>query len=170
MLKKYIETGRIVGTHGVRGAVRVQPWCDSADFIAGFNSFYTSPDGGEALKCVRIAIQGKMALMWFDGLDSIESAAKLKGKILYLKREDVVLEDGKYLIQDIIGCKAFDAETQKEYGVISDVFETGANDVWEIKKDGREYLIPVIESIVKAVDVNNRRVLIAPIKGIFDED
>lgn len=170
MLKDFIEVGKIVGTHGVRGALRVQPWCDSADFFVGFNYLYLSSDGKQAYKCTRSAAQKNVMLVWLEGIDSVEKASDLRGKVLYVSRKDIKLEDGKYLVQDILGCKVLDAESGQEYGLVSDVFNTGANDIWEIKSGEKEYLIPVIDGVLKSVDVNERIVNITPMKGIFDED
>lgn len=170
MLKRFIEIGKVVGTHGVRGALRVQPWCDSADFFVGFNYLYLSKDGEAAYKCVRCAAQKNIMIVWLDGIDTIEKAGKLRGKILYVNREDIKLEDGKYLVQDILGCKVFDTASGREYGEVSDVFNTGANDIWEIKSGEREYLIPVIDGVLDGVDIDAKVVNITPMKGIFDED
>ncbi len=170
MLKKFIEVGKIVGTHGVRGALRVQPWCDSADFFVGFNYLYLSADGKVSYKCIRCAAQKNVMLVWLDGVDTIEKANELRGKVLYVSRDDIKLDEGKYLVQDILGCKAIDANSQCEYGIVSDVFNTGANDIWEIKCKDKEYLIPVIDGVLQSVDVENRIVTITPMKGIFDED
>ena len=69
-----------------------------------------------------------------------------------------------------MGCKAVDSVSGREYGVVSDVFNTGANDIWEIKCGDKEYLIPVIDSVLDSGDIDARSVNITPMKGIFDED
>ena len=170
MLKDFIEIGKVVGTHGVRGALRVQPWCDSADFFVGFNYLYLSQNGDTAYKCTRCAVQKNIMLVWLEGVDTIEKASELRGKILYVNREDIKLDEGKYLVQDILGCKAVDSVSGREYGVVSDVFNTGANDIWEIKCGDKEYLIPVIDSVLDSADIDARSVNITPMNGIFDED
>ena len=64
-----------------------------------------------------------------------------------------------------------DSKTSKKLGVLSDVSETGANDVWHIKDGDKEYLIPCIEEVVVSVDIENEKIVISPLKGIFpDED
>lgn len=170
MLKEFIEVGKIVGTHGVRGALRVQPWCDSADFLVGFNYLYLTPNGDVSFKCTRCAAQKNIILLWLDGIDTVEKASELRGKVVYVSRKDIKLDKGKYLVQDIIGCKAIDTTSGCEYGVVSDVFNTGANDIWEIKCGEKEYLIPVIDGVLDSVDIDGKTVYITPMKGIFDED
>ena len=95
----------------------------------------------------------------------------MRGKVLYISRKDADIADGEWFIQELIGCTVFDADTGKDYGVLSDVSKTGANDVWHIKKDGKEYLLPAINDIIANVDVANEKVEIhSIIKGIFDDE
>lgn len=170
-MKEYLEIGKIVGTHGVRGMVRIQPWCDSISLLKGVKSLYTDCSGTNALSVCRIAENGNVFIAQFTKIDSIESAEKLRGKTLYAKRNDLKIEKGSYFIQDIIGCTVIDSDDKTiVYGKVSDVTATGANDVWHIKNGDKEYLIPVIPSVVNDVDVENSVVIITPLKGIFDNE
>ena len=170
MLKKYLEAGKIVGTHGVRGEMRVQPWCDSAEFLANFNRLFLDKNGVNILN-VKSRAHGNICLVMAEGIDSIESAEKLRGKLLYIDRSDCKLSEVCYFISDIVGCLVLDFNTNEEYGVISEVSGTGANDVWHIKKDGNEYYIPNVPEFVKKVDIDDCKVYITPLKGTFsDED
>lgn len=170
MLKKYIEAGKIVGTHGVRGEMRVQQWCDSSDVFCGFKKFYLDKNGTELLKVKASRPHGNVCLLKADKVETIEMAEALRGKVLYIDRADLKLSRGQFLIDDIVGCKVFDANDNTEYGVISEVSQTGANDVWHIKKDGKEYYIPNVPQFVKSVDIESETVLITPIGGMFDDE
>ena len=170
MKQKYIESGKFVGTHGVRGTLRVQPWCDTPQFLCGFKKLYLkSGENFEQIKIKSSKVHGNVVLMDVDSITTIELAEKLRQRVVFVSREDFKLEEGAYLICDLLGCKVFDFESEKCLGEISDVSKTGANDVWHIKKDGKEYLIPVIPDVVKEVDVEAERIVIAPLPGIFDE-
>ncbi len=169
MPKKYLQAGKIVGTHGVRGEMRVQPWCDGPEFLAGFKKLYTDKDGDCKLT-VKVRTHGNICLMKADGIDSIEEAEKLRGTVLYIDRVDCKLPKGSYFIEDIIGCKAVDDNTKEELGTVSDVSSTGANDVWHIKRDGKEYLIPNVPVFVKSVDIEAGIVYITPLEGTFDDE
>jgi 16S rRNA processing protein RimM len=79
------------------------------------------------------------------------------------------LKEGQYLIADLMGCKVFDSQTKEQLGVISDVSKTGANDVWHVKNNGKEYLVPAIPPVVDQVDVEKEEVFITPLKGIFED-
>ena len=169
-MKDFLETGKIVGTHGVRGMVRIQPWCDSADFLCGFKKLYIK-NGEEALSVLKIQPHGNVVIAAFSGVDSIEQAEKLRGSVVFIKRSDVKLEEGQYFVDDIIGCEVFSVETGEKLGVISDVSPTGANDVWHVKNETGEHLIPKIDDIVKSVDIAANRIEISVMKGLFsDED
>ncbi len=171
MKKQYLEVGKVVGTHGVRGELRVNPWCDSPDFLSAFKALYF--DGGKTKLKVKCRPHKNIVLVTVDGVSSIEDAEKLRGKILYIDRNDVKLPKGKNFVQDLIGCTVLDADNKDvEYGEIIDVFKTGANDVYTVKdSDGKEYLVPVIDSVVILKNVDDRKIFIRPMKGLFlDED
>ena len=110
------------------------------------------------------------AVLLFQGIDSIEKADLYRGKVLYINRDDVQLENGRYFIQDLLGLEVFDVDTNKKYGIITEVFKTGANDVYQISDDKQNnYLIPVIHEVVIDIDIENSKIFIRPLRGIFDE-
>lgn len=169
MIKEYLELGQIVGTHGVRGELRFNPWADSPAFAASFKKLYTDPDGKNAVS-VNSRPHGNVVLMKMQGVDTVEAAAALRDKILYIKRSDASLPEGTWFIQELIGCEVSDADSEKKYGTLSDVSETGANDVWHIRdENGKEYLLPAIKQVVIETDVAANRILIRPMKGIFED-
>ena len=168
-MKKYIETGKIVGTHGINGMVRVQPWSDSSEFLCSFKYFYLDKNGKNKLQVVSAKPHGNIVLLSLNGIGSIEDAETLRGKTLYINREDVILPEGRYFISDLLGCEVFDADTDELLGTLNDVSETGANDVWHITKNSNEYLVPAIDEVIVSVDTENQKIVIRPMKGIFDD-
>ena len=170
MIKKFLETGKIVGTHGVKGMVRVQPWCDSPEFLKQFKHFYADKNGENRLDVTAVQPHGNVVLMAVKGVDTIEKAEALRNKVIYINRKDVKLPKDRYFIDDLIGCTVKDADTEKVLGVLSEISSTGANDVWHIKEDDKEYLVPAIDEVIVSVDVENESVIIRPLKGIFDDE
>lgn len=170
MKKQFLEVGRIVGTHGIRGELRVEPWCDSPDFLAQFKTLYYN-SGDEKIK-VSCRPHKNIVLMKIKGVETIEEAEVLRGRILYIDRNSVKLSEGKNFVQDLLGCKVLNADDKDiEYGTIVDVFKTGANDVYTVKNaSGKEYLIPVIDSVVVEKNVDDGIVLIRPMEGLFDDE
>ena len=169
-MKKYIETGKIVGTHGIKGMVRVQPWSDSGEFLSGFKTFYLDEKGEKKIEVKSAKPHGNVVLMALKGVDTIEDAERLRSTVIYIDRNDVELPEGRYFISDLIGCTVTDADTDSILGKITDVSATGANDVWHITKDDKEYLVPAIDDVIVSVDVENEQIIIRPIKGIFDDE
>ena len=168
MKQKYLECGKITGTHGIRGEGRVHPWCDSPEFLTKFKTLYTDKSGTSIKVSARS--HKNMVIMKIDGVDTIELAERLRNTVIYIDRDDALLSDDEVFIQDIIGIEVYDADTNILLGKISDVSQTGANDVWHIEKDGKEYLIPAIDEVVISVDVDAEKAVIRPIKGIFDDE
>jgi len=171
MLLKYLELGKIVSTHGVRGELRVQHWCDSPEFFKSFKTVYLGKNGQNPYKVLGARPHGNIMLLTLEGINDIDAANTLRGKIIYVERDKAPLEPGSYFIAELIGCSVIDADDQsKIYGKVTDVLNTGASDIWQIKgNDGKEYLLPSIPEVVISVDVKNERALVRPIKGIFDE-
>ncbi len=170
MKKKYLEVGKIVGTHGIKGAARVQVWADSPDFLKQFKYLYTDENGGNKLAVLKVQPHGNISIVSFKGVESIEHAESFRNTILYIDRKDVKLPKDRYFITDLIGVKVFDADNGRLYGEISDVSETGANDVWHITDNDKVYLIPVIDEVLVSVDIDKEIALIKPLKGIFDDE
>ncbi len=172
MLKKYLEIGQIVSTHGIRGELRVNPWCDGPEYFKHFKKLYFKSNGSEPVRVLSSRPHGSVCILSLENVDTVEKAQALKNKILYMKRDDAPKQEGKYFIQDLIGCSVIDADKGIRYGEISDVSPTGANDVWHIKGvDGKEFLIPAIPSVVILTDIENEVIEIRPLEGMFgDED
>ena len=109
--------------------------------------------------------------MKFVGIDKIEQAQPLIGKVLYLDREDAELEEGLYFIQDIIGLTVKDADSGVVYGKITDVYQNGASDVYSIRKpDGTELMFPCIDEVVLRTDIDAGEMIIRPLPGLFDDE
>lgn len=172
MKKVFLEAGKVGGTHGLKGEMRLQLWCDSVDFLKKFKRLYLEEDENNFLNIISIRSHGNVALVLAKEIDSVEKASAMRNKILYIKRDDANLEDGDYFIQELMDCIVVDVDDEnKKYGVIVDISKTGANDVWHIKgEDENEYLIPAIPDVVKNVDVAQEIIKIKPLKGIFDNE
>ncbi len=170
MKKEFLECGKIVSVHGLRGEVRAQSWGDSPEDLCAFETLYL--DGGKTPVTVeRARVQKNVVLLKLKGCDTPEAAQALRGKVLYLHRGQEQLEEGQYYLQDLLGMQVYDADTGRLYGELCDWSETGANDVYHIRfEDGKERLIPAISQVVIRVDVEGERMEIRPLKGLFDDE
>lgn len=167
MKKRFLECGKIVATHGLRGEVKVLPWCDGPEALVPIKTFYL--DGGNTPKrAERCRIQKNMVLLKLEGVDTPEAAQALRGRVLWLDREEDTLEEGQYYIQDLIGLTVEDADTGERYGILRDVTETGANDVYHVAfPDGRVQLVPAIPQVIAKIDIDGGKMLIRPLEGLF---
>lgn len=165
----YLEAGQIVGTHGVRGEVRVQPWCDTPAQLTKMKTLYWDEAGTQPVK-VSARAHKNIALVTLDGVTAVEDAQALRGKMLYAHRDDFRLPKDRYFVRDLLGLRVVDADSGEDYGEISDVSQTGANSVYHIKTPKGEVLMPAVPLIVKQVDVDGGIVRITPIGGLFDDE
>jgi len=147
---QFLEAGKIVGTHGVRGEVRIQPWADSPEFLTRFESLYID---GEPVKILRARAHKSLVIAVLDGVSDIDSAIKLKGKTVSIDRADIDLEDGQHFVVDLIGLNAIDSETGAQIGTVTDVLNLPANDVYVIGGGEREILVPAVPEFVEEVNV-----------------
>lgn len=167
MKKRFLECGKIVATHGLRGEVKVLPWCDGPEALVPIKTFYL--DGGNTPKrAERCRIQKNMVLLKLEGVDTPEAAQALRGRVLWLDREEDTLEEGQYYLQDLMGLSVKDADTGEVYGTLRDVTETGANDVYHVAfPDGRVQLVPAIPQVIAKIDIDGGKMLIRPLEGLF---
>lgn len=170
MKKTYLKIGKIVGSHGIKGMVRVECWCDSPEFLCNFKRLFTAENESAVLKIEKSSPHKNIALIKIKGIDTIEQAEEMRGQILYIFRDDAELPDGQYFIQEIMGCKVYDINTKEYYGEIADISPTGANDIWHIIKDNNEYLFPSVPHFVNDVDIVGETIYIDPPRGIFDDE
>ncbi len=165
--KKLLEAGKIVTVFGLKGEVKVQSWCDTPEFLCEFDTLYYK--SGTPVNVERARVQKNMVIMKIEGTDSVEEAQKLRNRVLYIDREDVELDEGCYFIQDLIGLTVMESKDGKVYGKLSDVSQTGANDVYHIKaEDGKEYLIPAIPEVIDSIDLEGGIMKITALDGLFD--
>ena len=171
MKKQFLEIGKIVTVHGIAGEVRVQPWCDSCEFLTRFGTLYFDR-GARPVTVERARVHKNVGILKLAGIDDRNTAQGLRGRVLYVDRNDVELEEGRYFIQDLIGCRVVDFDApQKEYGELTEVSQTGANDVYHIRDAaGRVTLIPAIPDVIRETDVDAQQIRITPLKGLFDDE
>ncbi|MDR0292865.1 MAG: ribosome maturation factor RimM [Oscillospiraceae bacterium] len=156
-----LEIGKIVGTHGVRGEVRVEPWCDSPAFLAGFTVVYLQ---GSPLAVQTARVHKSLVLMKLEGTDTVEAAQALRDSVLRIDRSDAALPEGRYFIKDLIGLAVFDGE--ERVGTLYDVLCAPAHDVYVVRGDGGEHMIPAVPAFVKEIDIDGGVVRVALIEGM----
>ena len=158
MPKKFLEAGKIVGTHGVRGDLKVQSWCDSPEVLCDFDTLYL--DEKTPVTVEKAQVHKNVVLMHIKGID----------KVLHLDREDVELPEDLVFIQDILGFKVFDLRVDRVIGRIRDVLTSNpAHDMYEIAgEDGRLIYIPAIKPFLKEIDMEAGVIYVESIEGLIE--
>lgn len=163
MKKKFLETGKIVNTHGVRGEVKIMPWADSPEFLLGFKKLYINE---EPYKVKSARVHKNAVIAALEGINDVDTAAAMKNKIVCIDRKDAKLEKGQYFIQDIIGLPAIDDETGEEIGTVKEVLDMPAQSIFVVAKDGKEILIPDVPDFITEVSADKGYVKIHLIEGM----
>ncbi|MGO3050062.1 ribosome maturation factor RimM [Staphylococcus casei] len=166
-----VEVGKIVNTHGVKGEIKIKSDSDFTEtrFQPG-EVVQIEREGKEPLefKIASYRMHKGLHMLTFEGINNINDIEYLKGETIVQERdhEEIELGEHEYFYSDIIGCTVFDDE-DTPIGRVTEIFETGANDVWVVKGD-KEYLIPYIADVVKDIDVEGRSIKITPMEGLLD--
>ncbi len=167
--EKYLECGKIINTHGVRGACKIESWCDTPEVLCGIKTlYYKKKDEYLSLEVTKASVHKGCALVYFYGIDSIEAAELLKNRVVYADREDIPIDDDRVFIADIIGLPVFDERNGKRLGVLSELIESPASDLFSVKTaDGRDVLVPAVEEFIGHIDDGG--VFLRPIPGMFED-
>ncbi len=167
-MEQFLQVGVISSTHGVRGEVKVFPTTDDANRFRKLKTVILDT-GREHLT---LEIEGvkffkQFVILKFKGIDNINEIEKYKGRSLLVDREHAVkLKENEYFVADMIGISVF-TEDGKPFGILKDVMETGANDVYIIESpEYGEVLIPAIRQCILEVDIENQRMVIHLMEGL----
>lgn len=169
-MEELFRVGVISNTHGIRGEVKVYPTTDNVRRFDDLKEVILDT-GKEQLNLHVTSVKyfKNMVILKFKEFDNINDIIPYKGMDLLVTRENAIpLEEGEYYIADIIGSKVITYE-DKILGTLTDVLQTGANDVYVVKtKDGKEVLLPSIEECILDRDIENKIVKVHIMKGLLD--
>lgn len=167
-MKQFLEAGKIINKRGLKGELKIDSYCDSPQAFCSFDRVYLDCAGNDVRKVLSAKIYKDFVYLLIEGVSSAESADKLRGKLVYINRDDMLLDDDTVFIDDIIGLNVYDADNGIDYGTLEEVFNTGASDIYRIVKNGKEYLVPAVDEIVISIDLE-KGIFIRPIPGLIDE-
>lgn len=167
-MDKEIQVGVIAQTHGLKGEVKAFPTTDDPERFEDLES--VTADNGrirENLTIESVRYFKQFVILKFKGKDSIDDVQILKGAKLMIPRENAIeLEEGEYLVPDLIGMKVV-TDDGKELGTLSDVIQTGANDVYSVNTlSGSDILLPAIDSCILSIDIENSRMTVHLMEGL----
>ena len=165
---QYLECGKIVNTHGIRGGLKLESWCDTPEGLASLKKVFLKH--GKEYTCHKVkraSVFKQFVLFELDGINDISVAETLKGTIVYADRNDISIDEDSFFIADIIGLPVIDIATNKTIGTLSDVMNLGASDLYELDTDAGKKLIPAVPEFIKEIDLE-RGIFVALIEGMLD--
>ena len=163
MKNQFLEAGQVVNTHGVRGEVKIVPWCDSPEFLCGFDTLYID---GAPVKVRESRPHKGNVLARLEGVADVNAAMRLKNKVVSIDRTGVVLPEGRHFLADLIGLKVVNDDTGEELGILEEVLTPPAHEVYVVRGGGKEYLIPAVDAFLRGTDVDAGWVRVHLIEGM----
>lgn len=166
-----IPVGRITRTHGIRGAVKVNPYGESLAALTAGGKVYLRVRAGVEMRELTIESlrpQGNLFIAKLAEITRMEDAEALRGEEVFLPEESIPpVSEGEYYHYQLIGLVVV-AKDGSEVGVLRGIIETPANDVYAIDCEGREILIPAVEDVICEIDLERGRMVIDPPEGLMD--
>jgi len=158
--KELITIGVIVAPHGVRGELRIMPLTDFPDRFLTMEDCYID---GERYHFTSAKFHKQFILASFKEVPDRNAAERVAKKEVQVEREDLVpLEEGQYYIFDIVGLNVEDTKGEP-LGIVAEVLQPGANDVYVVKSEGKpDLLLPVLKSVIISVDLENKKMIVNP--------
>ena len=168
------QVGAITQTHGIKGEVKVFPLTDDISRFKNMKNLLLDGgrDGYINLEVENVRQQKNLVILKFKGIDNINDIEKYKGHGLFVTKENrVELKEDEYFIADLIGVSVYlDTDENTIFGEISDVLQTGANDVYEITmSNNKTVLVPAIKDCIKSVDMESKKMIIHLLDGLLGE-
>ncbi len=156
-MSEKMELGKIVNTFGLKGELKVYPY---VDYIPKVKKVYIKDN---LMEIERARNQKNILIIKLKGIDSIDEAEKLKNTSIEMDRKDAPkLPKGTYYINDLIGFDVYTDENEF-LGKLDDIFNTGANDVYQVGK----ILLPAINDVIKQIDTDNKKIIVHLLKGLI---
>lgn len=169
MKNKYLECGQIMRAHGINGAMVINHFCDSYEVFSSLKYLYLKNGSAyqkyKALKCQPYKTN---VLVTLEGIDNPEDVTKLRLSYVYCDRDDILKDEGDYFIVDLIGLPVIDADSGVKYGILKDVVNQGAQDLYVIgREEGADAYIPCVAEFVKEIKLDEA-IYITPIEGMIE--
>lgn len=162
MKLQFLEAGEIVTTHGVRGEVKVLPWADSPEFLLDFNRVMI---GTKEYKVQQCRVQKSCNLVKLAGVDTMEEAQSLRGKIVQVYRADA--PDGLIFAAELVGIQVY--ANGVLIGELTEVLDYPGNKVYVVKGE-YEYMIPAVKAYVLSTDLEENRMDVRLIEGMRTDE
>lgn len=158
---QFIEAGKIINTHGIKGEVKIDVWLDSPEFLKKFKTVYID---GVAVKILSARVHKSFLITLLEGVDDVNAAMRLKNKTVFIDRSDAKLPKGAYFLGDILGAEVV-TEDGAVIGRLEDIMETPASNIYVVRGES-EHLIPAVPEFIRRVDAEAGRITVRLIEGM----
>ena len=162
MNSPYLEAGKIINTHGIRGELKIQPWCDTPEFLCSFDTLYVD---GQPLTVSSTRIHKGNVLVTFEGISTIDDALPYKNKVVSIARADADLPEGKHFVADLMGLEVRNADTGEVLGKLEDILTYPAQDIYVVKGE-RSYMIPSVDAFIRSYHVEEGYMEVTVLEGM----
>ena len=168
MKNPYLECGKIINTHGFRGTVKLESWCDSPEVLASLDRVYfLERDRYVERRVLKASVFKQFVLVDLEGIDSEEKANLLRNTVIYALREDLPLEEGDFFIVDLLGLPVRHADTGEILGKLKNITQQGGADLYYVETPLGESIVPAVPEFIVSIDPDDA-VYVRPIPGLLD--
>ena len=169
MKQPYLECGKIINTHGFRGAVKLENRCDTPEILAGLRRIWFCEADGSYRPCnvLHASVQKQFVIATLEGVNDEESANRLRERVIYAAREDIPVAGGSHFIVDMIGLPVKDIDSGALLGEIKDINTRGLRDLYIVKNENGEFMVPAVPEFIVKIDTDDA-VYMRPIPGLLD--
>jgi len=169
MKQPYLECGKIINIHGFRGAVKLESWCDSPEVLASLPRLYFLENQVyKPCKLLQASVFKQFVIAQLEGICDEDAANRLRGRVVYVAREDLPLPEDGYFIADLIGLPVKHADSGELLGTLTWVDSRAHGDLYTVKTPRGEALIPAVPQFVIRMDPDDA-IYVRPIPGLLDD-
>lgn len=166
-MSEYIQIGKILNTHGIKGFVKVMPLTDDKTRFESLETVYIENEKLQ-FNIDQIWYKKNFVMIKFKEFDNVNDVLKFKDRFILINKKDAIeLSKDTFFIYDIIGLRVVTMDG-KDVGIVKDVLQPGSNDVYVVKTSGKDVLVPAIKDVVKEINIEDKVMLIDPIEGMIE--
>ncbi len=168
-MNDYIKVGKIVNTHGVKGYLKCVPLTDDMGRFEELKYIYTEKDSTKR-SIIDVWYRNNMVYILLENINDMNTAETFRDSYISILEDQLrELPEDSYYLFDLEGMEVY-SEDGEYLGVIKDIFQTGANDVYEIVNKNKSFLIPAVKDVVKEVNITDKKMVINVIEGLLEWD
>ena len=164
-----ILIGNVANIHGIKGEIKIYPYTDDILNLTNLKSIYFDKELKEKYKIKRARVHKNMLVIKLEGINDANEALELKTKDVYIARNALKeLDDDTYYIEDLLFSDIVEEESGNVIGKLTYVFNTGANDVYEVEREDKSKIyLPAISDVIKKVDIKSKKIYVKLMEGLI---